>query len=391
MQIDIICAASDTPAELLSKADFVCDSSDARPILQKAINEAERLGVRCILLRGTYVINSHAEDYERGAICFYNSEPTYFFYSQNDAHYHVLEGARVPLGYLSGALITMGEEFYQSLSDDEPFSLFYLDGNSPFGRGMVIRNLTVMLPANNKPVIVFDGSAAAAIRYEDCWVSGFDPRKVNLKTAEGIPVPHPKSVGFRGCCGSNFYATEWKNLAVQGFGTGFDIGGEHVYCESLSALYNIYGFAFDCYKGKRNIRDSEEERALGISVYPITCINLLDEHNIHMPRFGNASHNGKTPDRLHKSITILGMNLQWPTTCPGHTDRTTPQFIEGRHRATEDQSGTWHGTIEFVLDNYEDGHVNISTDPFFEAGQGECISTRNLRNNETIYPSFGKQ
>ena len=388
MQFDIVCAAFDTVEELRNQADFVCDREDARPVLQRAIDEADRLGVRCILLRGTYEINSHSERTKRGAICFYNHNPQAFFYSQNEANYHVLEGARVPLGYLGGARITMGRDFYNSLSDEEPFSLFYLDGNGPFGRGMVIRNLTVLLPDNSKPVIVFDASAAAAVRYEDCWVSAFDPREVNLKTAEGIPMPHPKSVGFRGCCGSNFYATEWKNLAVQGFGTGFDIGGEHVYCESLSALYNIYGFAFDCYKGKRTIEDADDARALGISVYPIICVNLLDEHNVHMPRFGNASHNGNTPDRLHKSITILGMNLQWPTTCPGHTDRTTARFTEGRHRAMEDQPGTWHGSIEFALDNYEEGHVNISSDPFFEAGHGECISARNLRSNDTLYPTI---
>ena len=378
MSIDIICAASDTPEQLKREATFVCDEADARPVLQLAIDEADRLGVNCVLLRGTYIINSHGERSPKGAICFYNPEPQAYFYSQNKARDHVLEGIKMPLGFLDGAVITMGEEFYNSLPEDETFSLFYADGNGPFGRGMCIRNLTVLLPHNNKPVIVFDASAACAVRYEDCWVSAFDPREVNQKTAEGIAIPHPKSVGFRGCCGSNFYAAEWKNLAVSGFGVGFDIGGEHIYCESLSALYNIYGFAFDCYKGKRSIDDPEDTRALGISVYPIVCVNLLDEHNIHMPIFGNASHNGKVADFRHKSITIRGMNLQWPTTAPGYTDRESESFLVGRRRATEVQKGCWHGSIEFALDNYQGGHVNISTDPFFEAGHGENIVARNL-------------
>lgn len=379
MSYQIICAASDTPEKLKEKADYICDREDARPVLQAAIDEADRLGVSCILLRGTYCINSHSERSSRGGICFYNENEAQRFYSQNKAHYHVLEGSRIPLGYLDGAIITIGKDLYNSIPDDEQFSLFYADGESVFGRGIVIKNLVVQLPDNQKPIIVFDGSSASCIRYEDCWVSAFDPREVNLATAEGIKMPHPKSVGFRGCCGSNFYATEWKNLAVQGFGIGFDIGGEHVYCESLSALYNIYGFAFDCYKGKKTIDSPESDRSVGIVVYPITCINLLDEHNVNMPMFGNASNNGNTNDRRRKSITILGMNLQWPNTCPGHTQRLAQEFLEKRHRATEWQIGSWRGSIHYVIDHTIEGvGINICDEPFFEEGHGIRIETNNM-------------
>lgn len=384
MSYHIICAAANTPKELKKKADLICDEADARPVLQRAIDEALRLGVNCVLLPGTYEINSCGERSKNGAICFYNPEPEQRFYSQNKSRYHVLEGAKIPLGYLDGAVVTVEKKFYDSLPDDVPFSLFYADGGSPYGRGMIIKNLVAQLPASNKPIIVFDGSAASAVRYEDCWVTSFDPHEVNLATAEGIPVPHSESVAFRGCCGSNFYSTEWKNLAAQGFGVGFDIGGEHVYCESLSALYNIYGFRFDGYRGKKEF-DGANERAFGICVYPTTCVNLLDEHNINLPLFGNASHNGKTRDYWHKSIKILGMNTQWPNTCPGYTDRSAPDFTKGRSRATESQVGSWHGTIEYVIDHTtENGGVNICNEPFFEEGHGIHIVAKNIiaTNNE---------
>ena len=379
MMYNIICAAADTPEELKRKADFICDAEDARPILQRAIDEADRLDVSCVLLRGTYSINSRGERSSKGAICFYNPEEKKRFYSQNRARYHVLEGAKVPLGWMDGAIVTVGKEFYDSLSDVEPFSLFYSAGNELMGRGLLIRNLVVRLPGNYKPVIVFDGRFAGAVRYEDNWVTAFDPCDVNLATAEGIAVPHPKSVGFRGCAGSNFYSTEWKNCAVQGFGIGFDIGGEHVYCESLSALYNIYGFAFDCYKGKESIDDSDDKLPKGGCFYPITCVNLLDEHNVHMPKFGNASHNGNTQEHLAKSITIRGMNLQWPNTCPGYTDRSSANFQDGRHRATESQPGSWRGSIEYVIDHTTyDGGVNLVEEPFFEEGHGIHVRVRSL-------------
>lgn len=375
----VLCAAWDTPEKLKKNADYICDENDARPVMQQAIDEADRLGVRCVLLRGTYVINSAGERSKKGAICFYNPEEGKRFYSQNRARYHVLEGAMTPLGYLDGAVITMGKAFYDSLPDQDTFSLFYADGNDIYGRGMIIRNLVVRLPGSNKPIIVFDGRYASAVRYEDDWVSSFDPAIANLATAAGIPMPHPRSVAFRGCCGSNFYSTEWKNCAAQGFGTGFDIGGEHVYCESLSALYNVWGFAFDCYKGKTGIDQPDDLPAKGIGVYPVYCVNLLDEHNINMPKFGNESHNGHTQENKSQPITIRGMNLQWPNSAPGYTDRTAPDFLQGRHRATEIQPGSWRGSIEYVIDHTTpDSGVNLTEEPFFEEGHGLNIQTFNL-------------
>ena len=377
---DIICAASDSPEELKRKADFVCDEADARPILQQAIDEADRLNVSCVLMRGTYVINSRGERSSKGAICFFNPEEKQRFYCQNRARYHVLQGAKIPLGYLDGAVITMGKEFYESLSDDEEFSLFYNDGGDVYGRGMCIRNLTVMLPGSHKPVIVFNGQFASIVRFEDNWVTSFDPRGKNYASAEGIPIPHKKSVAFRGCIGSNFYTAEWKNCAAAGFGIGFDIGGEHIYCESLSALYNWHGFAFNNYIGKRSIEDPDDGVSLGVGVYPIYCVNLLDEHNIHMPLFGNKTHQkGYDDSKWSQSITIHGMNLQWPNTCPGYTDRTAPDFTEGRLRATETRKGLWRGSIELVIDHTTPTcGVNLTDEPFFEEGHGINVSVRNL-------------
>ena len=377
--IGVICAAYDTPEALKKIADFICDEADARPVLQQAIDEADALGVDCVLLRGTYVVNSRGERSPRGAICFFNPEPPQRYYGQNKARRHVLTGAKIPLGFNDGAVVTMGRELYDSLSDDEPFSLFYNDGNDIYARGMVIRNLVVRLPDNSKPVIVFNGQFAAEVRFEDNYVIAFDPLKVNWASAEGIPVPHPASVAYRGCCGSNFYSTEMKNCAALGFGTGFDIGGEHVYVESLSALYNHHGFAFNNYKGKKSIDDPDDLPSVGVGVYPMVCVNLLDEHNIHMPIFGTANHSGYHPDCRSQSITIRGMNLQWPNSCPGYTDRTAPDFTKGRLRATETVPGFWRGSIEYVIDHTTPTcGVNLTDEPFFEEGSGVRVVTRNL-------------
>lgn len=381
---NILCAASNSPEELKKKADFICDEKDARPVLQEAVDKAWELGVSCILAKGTYEINSRGDINPKGAICFYNHEkPFGKYYAQSKGKYHALEGACAPLGYLDGAMITLGKEFYNSLSDDEEFSIFYNASGENLARGMFIRNLTVRLPHNSKPVIVFDGRFAGAIRFEDTWCSAFDFEGVNFATAEGIPVPNPKSVAFRGCCGSNLYSSEMKNCVAAGFGIGFDIGGEHIYCESLSALYNGYGFAFNNYKGKRSISEDDSVKSAGVGIYPIYCVNLLDEHNINMPLFGNANHGGYTPDNWVQSITIRGMNLQWPNGAPGHSDRERPGFGDDRLRATESQPGSWRGSIECVLDHTTPtSGVNQVDEPFFMPGHGTNIKVTYLHKKQ---------
>ena len=373
-QFDIVCAASDTPEILKASAQYVCPAADARETLQNAIDEAGRLGVRCILLKGTYVINSRGAKNPHGGIVFYNDlPPTGSSYAQNQGVFRTLEGVLEPLGFQNGAVIVMGQELYDDISDDEIFSLFYCDGNEIFGRAWTIRNLAVQLPGNQKPVIVFNGSSCSALTYERVWVISVPVNSFDFASSSGIAVPHPASVAFRGTAGSNFAArSEWKNLVAIGFGTGFDIGGEHVYCESLSALYNIYGFAFNCYYGKRNFSD-DEKSCFGGCFYPVYCVNLLDEHNVNMPRFGKSSYSS------HQSITIRAMNIQWPNTCPGHCDRTAADFLTGRYRATETVPGHWRGSIEYIIDHTSpEGRVNLAEEPFFESGHGIEVKTVNL-------------
>ena len=67
MSYKIICASSNTAEELKIKADYICDEADARPVLQQAIDRSISLGVPCILLPGTYEINSSGTRSPKGA------------------------------------------------------------------------------------------------------------------------------------------------------------------------------------------------------------------------------------------------------------------------------------------------------------------------------------
>lgn len=381
MTPQVICAAWDTPKELMACARYVCPSNDARPVLQRAIDEAGRLGVKCVLLSGTYIIDSRSEISKRGALCFWNPEPCQKFYMHENPRFRTLEGAIEPIGWYSGARIVMSQRLYDELSDTEEFSLLYCAGYAVMGRAWILRNLVIKLPDNRKPIIVVDGRFSSALKYNDVWVTGADPRSYNPATCEGLHIPHPKSVAFRGTAGSNNgVLNEWKRLSAMCLGTGFDIGGEHVYCESLEAKNNLYGFAFDCYKGKGSINSPDGQSPFGGCYYPIYCVNLLDEHNMHMPRFGREGHGGAAvPEHESQSITIRGMNIQWPNTCPGRTNMLDAGFLAGRHRATEDQPGSWRGSIEYVIDPGTPRHnVRMSHDPFFESGHGAGIRVRNL-------------
>lgn len=391
-EYNVIVAASDTASELKAAAKYVCDAKDARPVLQRAIDEAGRLEVKCILLAGTYVIDSRGERSRRGALCFWNDEQKQKFYMHENPRFRTLEGAIEPIGWYSGARIVMSQRLYDELSDDEEFSFLYCDGGGMFSRAWILRNLVIKLPDNRKPIVVVDGRYSTALKYNDVWVTGCDPRSFNPATCEGMNVPHPRSVGFRGTAGSNIgVLNEWKRLSAMGFGTGFDIGGEHVYCESLEAKNNVYGFAFDCYKGKGGIGASDNEKACGGGFYPIVCVNLLDEHNVHMPRFGNASHDGRSQENWAQSVTIRGMNIQWPNSAPGYPDRRAPDFLKGRHRATEAQPGLWRGSIEYVIDHTTPGGgVNLTDEPFFEDGHGRNVEARSLHQRHVKIQTRGK-
>ena len=379
-QTEVVCAASDTPPELVSQAQYRCPAHDARKVLQTALDEASRLRVRCVLLKGTYVINSRSERSRHGALCFR-------IVGENDGGqknrcYMTLEGTVAPNSSEDGAIIRMGDELYASIDDKEEFSLLFCDGgNHPNQRAWCIRNIAAQLPGNQKPVVVFDGRYCGALRYENVRAAACLPGSVNHRTAEGATVPHPKCVAFRGTCGSNLGATStWRELGAYGFGIGFDIGGEHVYCESLSAWYSMWGFAFNCYKGKRSIGNALDGSCHGVETYPVTCVNLLDEHSIHMPKFGDVGSYLKSEEQSPQ-IRIIGMNIQWPNVCPGYTDdiRLKPEFLVGRHRATETVPGYWRGQIEYVIDHTQPGcGVKLVHAPFFEKGSGENVDCRNM-------------
>ena len=378
---EVVCAASDTPEALKGCAKYVCPADDARETLQKALDEAGRLGVKCVLLKGTYVIDSRGKTSPKGAVFFRSGDgEEHLFYAQNKSHFITLEGAIEPLGFRDGAVIEMGPKLYASIRDDETFSMFACDGGDIYSRAWAIRKLVVRLPGNAKPVVVFDGRFATALKYEDVWAIAFDPMTADFATAANIPVPNARCVAFRGTMGSNYVAmSNWRNLAAYGFGIGFEIGGEHVSCDSLSALYNVYGFSFSSYSGKRSIALGESAPPVGGTFYPIVCVNLLDEHNVNMPRFGCAPHGSWTGPHGGQSVTIRGMNLQWPNTCPGHTDRAAADFTSGRTRATEAIPGAWRGSVEYVIDHTTvQGGVNLVTEPFFEPGHGKNVTVRNL-------------
>lgn len=377
---DIVVAAHDTPDLLKAHARHVCPDGDARPVLQRAIDEAGALDARCVLLPGHYRIDSRGERSGRGALCFWNDAPAARWYSHEMPQFRTLEGSVEPMAWHSGAILEMGRTLYDSLGPDEEFSLLYCDGGGLFGRAWILRNLVVRLPDVGKRIVAVDGRFCGALKYSDLWVAARDPRLFNPATCEGLAVPHPHSVGIRGTAGSNHgVLNEWKRCSALGFGTGFDIGGEHVLCESLEAKYNVVGFAFDGYKGKRAIDAPDDEPPCGGGFYPICCTNLLDEHNVHMPRFGSASHGGEARANWAQSVTIRGMNVQWPNTAPGFTDRRAPDFTAGRRRATESNPGLWRGSVEYVIDHTTPGGgVNLTDEPFFEAGHGTNVRATNL-------------
>ena len=389
---EVVCAASDTVETMKKYAKYVCDAADARPVLQSAINEASRLGVRCLILPGKYVINSFSDVGSDPAICRKGAiyVPNYegkqaksqAWWALGPTRYNSIEGTVPPMMDHGAVELVMGQELYDSIpADGEPFSFLFCVYNDIYGRVWQLKNLVIRFPAMQKPIVAVDGRFCAGLRYENLWVSGYEMSKVNLRTGEGIGVPHPKSVGVRGTCGSNTGPASMRNVVSCGFGHGFDIGGEHLTGDNLAACYCLYGFAFDCYVGKGSIAEPDTRgRGHGCSSYPIVLSNLCDEHNVNLPLFGCSSHGDDTRDCVAQSVLIRGYQFQWPNTAPGYSDRKSPDFLKGRHRACEVRPGSWHGSVEYVADWTTDGGgVNLTEGRFFELGHGGNLLCRNLQ------------
>jgi hypothetical protein len=162
----------------------------------------------------------------------------------------------------------------------------------------------------------------------------------------------------------------FTNIEAFGYYVGIVLTGDHISARNIAVKYNYYGINFGVLLYK------------GAEYHPIVVLNVLDEHSVCLPQFGN---NGGAK---RNSVYIFGYNLMWPS-------QATQGDISGtdaRHHKAVEIGGTnrWGGEIHYTNANDQsDGSIagiNIQDFAFFEQGGDniKCVNASNyLRASES--------
>lgn len=168
----------------------------------------------------------------------------------------------------------------------------------------------------------------------------------NEDTPEGL-------VGITGMHGWTYGdTTRYDNISVWGMHEAFQLGGEHLICNSLRARYNYCAYTFGNYKNSLSY---------GAFDHPLTLINCCDEKSTQGPIFawnGLAARKDWNiiPDRKMQGITFIDFNTE-----------------SYKYGAYEVEPGSFCGRIDY---HYSDGvYGAFSNRSFWANGSGKKFIT----------------
>lgn len=346
-------AAQDSEEHYKAIADFIA-GEDARPALQVAADEAYIHGTILKVAPGTYTINSSLNNAGEEGLAF-----SQFLSSRqyNNPYQGVtIEGLRKPNGYVGdAAIIKISETLYESIN--RTFSVIRTDPGVGqdwqtyfITTALNLKNLIIQIPDNQKPIHAIDLSTAeGGSRLEGL-------RIVGIPIIDGDYFPghaHERSVGIVSNPGSTWNTNSyWNDIEIHGFYYGVHIVGmEHAFIHNLTVQWCEYGLKFN-----------------GGGQHPIQLIAVQDEHNVHLPDFGEAG----------RAIEISGYNASWPESAPGFPNAETEGWYQ-RKRAT----GNPIGSIEYTNNITPTGGISTPVDypTYFEHGQGLNMKVRNMKHS----------
>ena len=188
-----------------------------------------------------------------------------------------------------------------------------------------IEDISFYIPDYTKPIIGIDGAYCADMHVEKCFfTSGGD--------YEDDTNVNPKCVAVRGCgqgnIGYNYY---FKHIKILGWGTGFQITGEHLQVVDCIAQKTAYGFVFG------NCSAVPYPRGGSTGLHPITMINCGAEANsIGAIYFGTGHVN---------AVSIIDFNME------AGTPSTNPWGSE--YNFSADDNSSFIGEISYaILQNF---------------------------------------
>lgn len=360
----ITIAASDSGYTDKLKADIVCDGVNDEKDIQKAINILQkRYGGKIVLLNGTYIIDSlyDSGNEEVGKLGLYmkvsKGRPRYASVT--------IEGLTMPNlngGYAIGscAIIRMSDDCFNSIGENDKVSIigglpdFDGDGNpiTDFCAGSWhIENIGITIQDLNKRVIGINAERCWSLQLVNIQLGRYPDIETNVAN-ESINNANQDCIGIRTLAGwNNGSGYEIRHVNVRGWGTAFDVSGEHLFMVGCCARFAKIGFRFGYF--------GDDTRF----AHPNTLINCCDECCSHSIILCNGSQ--------HPVIDFIDYNMEVQ-------DWGTNPILPTLTRATEEIPGNYYGTVTYITNGLRTGYTNNNLIPFWEEGSGINFRTTNV-------------
>lgn len=348
----IFVAASDSSDIDKKFADYVCDGINDEYEINKAIEDIGKCGT-VFLFSGNFHIDSFGEHkgFEKSAIVV-KDIGTY--------RSVLIKGIR---HYYNGTNIVVSQKAFDAISQDEQPCVF--NCLSPINNGeepwygafwyVSLQDMFISIPTWKRKCIVVNLRNVGCGEEKNLRISAFGNNQygeycptdyANEDTPEGL-------VGITGMHGWTYGdTTRYDNISVWGMHEAFQLGGEHLICNSLRARYNYCAYTFGNYKNSLSY---------GAFDHPLTLINCCDEKSTQGPIFawnGLAARKDWNiiPDRKMQGITFIDFNTE-----------------SYKYGAYEVEPGSFCGRIDY---HYSDGvYGAFSNRNFWANGSGKKFIT----------------
>ncbi len=339
-QNKIYIASNNATKEEKEKANIICDGVNDELDIQNAFDFLPANGT-IILSSGDFTFdNSYKFDNDLNyhCVCAYPKYSKYQLHIKGQGNRGVVGGTTI---HIKDTIINTGETsvFGGFIRN------FYADTGIFQFNGLSISDMNIEFESGNKNFVGIDLSYTGHGVLHDLGLSCIN-KDLNFATfTEG-------GVGIRGY---NGYSTSSQNMmeriSAEGFYTAFQLGGEHIICNNLTARTNYIGFSFGDYYFTYGTFD-----------HPITLINCADEHSCKLPQFIHSGlPNSDKPSK--QEIDMISFNIE-----------IDPQIFADY--ATETTPNSFCGRIEYTIGGIGENVTDYWK--FWKEGSGHLFQTRNM-------------
>lgn len=347
----IYVAASNTPDELKSSADYICDGVNDEAEIQAAIDSAIANGYKVLMLRGDYYLDAPTKNYTstQDAFILINTSPTT---SGGNSRSVVIEGEGAALGLTAN--LRVSSSAYESCVGTKQYSLLAVYDSSQYGGHVELRNLRTYIPSNQKKICSMDFlNYGGYARIHSIYCFGY----TNGYNGQNITISNPPAVAVEGCIGIRFigkgpngsYGSEITDCNFSGFNEGICINTEWTVLNHVCSIFCVTGWVFGKYTSS----------SIHAQCHPLVLICCGAERDVNLPLFYNSTNGLQNIDMIAFSIERNVAN--------------TPGGVLGSY-ATERVQGSSRGRIDFTTGQAS----NSVTERFWEYGHGHNMTTRNM-------------